>query len=106
MKIETRTEIWQKYDCRCAYCGDALHFKEMQVDHIHPKYRGGKDEIENYNPSCRACNFYKSTFTVDEFREQMKTLHERISKPFIARLGTKYGIIEINPFDGKFYFEK
>lgn len=106
MKQATRIAVWQKYDCRCAYCGESLHYQEMQVDHILPIKRGGKDEIENYNPSCRACNFYKSDFTIEEFREQMKTLHERILKPFIARLGAKYGIIEIKPFDGKFFFEK
>jgi gp26 len=36
----------------------------------------------------------------------MSTLHERIAKPFIARLGLDYGIIKIEPFDGKFYFEE
>lgn len=36
----------------------------------------------------------------------MSTLHERIIKPFIVRLGLDYGIIEIKPFDGKFYFEE
>lgn len=36
----------------------------------------------------------------------MMTLHERISKPFIARFGLDYGVIEIKPFDGKFYFEE
>ena len=106
MNKEIRIEVWQKYDCRCAYCGEPIHYKEMQVDHIHPKHRNGTDEIGNYNPACRQCNFYKSTHTVDEFREQMKTLHERISKPFISRLGMKYGIVQITPFDGVFYFEK
>lgn len=106
MKKEIRIQVWQKYDCCCAYCGEPLHYKEMQVDHILPIKRGGKDEIENCNPSCRQCNFYKSDFTLEEFREQMKTLHERITKPFISRLGIKYGIVQITPFDGVFYFEK
>lgn len=106
MNKKTRIAVWQKYDCRCAYCGEPLHYKEMQVDHILPPKRGGEDDFENYNPSCRQCNFYKSDFTLEEFREQLKTLHLRISKPFIARLGVKYGIIQITPFDGKFYFEK
>ncbi|QBX26365.1 hypothetical protein Javan318_0025 [Streptococcus phage Javan318] len=36
----------------------------------------------------------------------MSTLHERITKPFIARLGLDYGIVKIEPFNGKFYFEE
>ncbi|QBX24026.1 hypothetical protein Javan172_0023 [Streptococcus phage Javan172] len=27
-------------------------------------------------------------------------------QPFISRLGADYGIVEVKPFDGKFYFEK
>lgn len=32
------------------------------------------------------CNFYKSTFTLEEFRKNLETLHERLRKPFIYRL--------------------
>jgi len=106
MKKELREKVWKKYNKRCAYCGEPLEYSKMQVDHIHPKYNGGKDDIENYNPSCRQCNFYKSTFTIDAFREQLATITERIKKPFIVRLAMKYGIVSFKPFDGKFYFEK
>ena len=78
----------------------------MQVDHIEAKYLGGKDDIKNYNPSCRQCNFYKSTFSLDQFKQQLATITERIKKPFIVRLAMKYGIISFKPFDGKFYYEK
>lgn len=106
MKKSTREEVWKKYNCKCAYCGEDLPLNKMQVDHIYPKYKGGKDEIENYNPSCRQCNFYKSDFTLDAFRNQMLTITERIKKPFIVRLALKYGIIEFKKWDGKFYFEE
>nr|DAU10545.1 MAG TPA: RECOMBINATION ENDONUCLEASE VII [Caudoviricetes sp.] len=83
-----------------------MDLKSLRVDHLYPHYRGGEDSFENYMPACYQCNFYKSTFLLDEFREQMSTLHERITKPFIARLGLDYGIIKIEPFDGTFYFEE
>lgn len=102
----TRQKVLDKYGGHCAYCGKELDLKTLRVDHLHPHYRGGEDSFENYMPACYQCNFYKSTFLLDEFREQMSTLHERISKPFIARLGLDYGIIEIKPFNGKFYFEE
>lgn len=102
----TRQKVLDKYGGHCAYCGKVLDLKTLRVDHLHPHYRGGEDSFENYMPACYQCNFYKSTFMLEEFREQMSTLHERITKPFIARLGLDYGIIKIEPFDGKFYFEE
>ena len=106
MKTELREKVWKKYNCKCAYCGEDLEYKKMQVDHIEAKHLGGKDNIENYNPSCRQCNFYKGTFSLDGFKQQLATITERIKKPFIVRLAMKYGIISFKPFDGKFYYEK
>ncbi|MCD4751897.1 MAG: HNH endonuclease [Anaerolineaceae bacterium] len=107
MNKKVREIIYQKYDGHCAYCGQEIAMKEMQVDHRTPKTRMGVNDVENYEPSCRQCNYYKSNFLLEQFRKNMKTLHERIGKcAFIVRLGIKYGIVEIKPFDGKFYFEK
>lgn len=106
MKKELREKVWKKYDCKCAYCGEDLEYSKMQVDHIQSQSNGGNDEIGNYNPSCRPCNFYKSDFDIEGFRNQLSTITERIKKPFIVRLAMKYGIISFKPFDGRFYFEK
>jgi len=105
MKKEIRLKVWHKYNERCSYCGEGLEYKKMQVDHIDAKYLGGANEIENYNPSCRGCNFYKSTFTIDGFRQQLSTLHERFNKIFIVKMAIRYGILKYKPFSGKFYFE-
>lgn len=113
MKRVIRDEVYQKYNCKCAYCGEDLEYKDMQVDHIIPKLHfelkiadGDMDSIDNLNPSCRACNFYKGAHSMDTFRKYMITLHERIMKPFISRLGEKHGMIKVTPFCGKFYFER
>ena len=106
MKKDIRQKVWKKFDCKCAYCGNDLRYDKMQVDHINAKYLGGKDDINNYNPSCRECNFYKSTFTIEGFRKQIATILDRVKKPFIVRLAIKYGLISFKPFDGLFYFEK
>ena len=88
----------------------------MQVDHIIPKerfqYNDFKykldytvDGIENLNPSCRRCNHYKSSYMLEEFRQLMKSLHERVVKQYINKVAIDFGIIKLAPFDGKFYFE-
>lgn len=102
---KVREVVLSKYDGHCAYCGKELDLKSLRVDHLVPFYNGGEDTLDNYMPACYMCNFYKSTLRLEEFREQMSSLHERITKPFITRLGIDYGIVKIEPFSGKFYFE-
>jgi len=106
MKKVKRELVWNKFNHRCAYCGDKLEYKKMQVDHIQAKHSGGANDISNYNPSCRTCNFYKGTFTVEEFRKNLESLHNRLTKIFIVRLAIKYGILSYKAFDDKFYFER
>lgn len=35
-------------------------FEMMTIDHIHPKSKGGKNEIENLQPMCNSCNAKKA----------------------------------------------
>ena len=93
MNKQTREVVYKKYDGRCAYCGRPIAMKDMQVDHITPKHRGGIDDIDNYNPSCRMCNFRKGTLTVDEFRGEIVKQKERLEKLFAYRMSCAYGLI-------------
>lgn len=102
-----RMQVYEKYDGRCAYCGCKLEYKDMQVDHINPLYwHNGEDSIENYNPACRMCNFYKSAYTVEKFREQIQTIRDRLERNFIYRLAKKYGVVKESTEPIRFYFEK
>ncbi len=105
MKID-RAKIHAKYNGCCAYCGKGITIKEMQVDHIKPKWDGGTDAEDNLNPSCRRCNHYKREKNLEQFRLAMKTLHERVSAIYISKVAIDYGIITVQPFDGLFHFEK
>lgn len=104
---KTRMEVYAKYDGHCAYCGCELEFKNMQVDHVISLYwYGGEESIRNYMPACRACNFYKSTLPLEEFRKHIQTITERLEKDFIYRLAKKYGIVKEVNEPIKFYFEQ
>lgn len=82
----------------------------MQVDHLESVYRAElankpvDESIDNYMPACRACNFYKSSMSLEDFRGMVSTLHERLEKLFIYRLAKKYGMVVEKPMP-KFYFE-
>lgn len=100
-----REQVYKKYNGRCAYCGQKIEYKEMQVDHVKAKYLGGKNETENYLPTCRACNFYKSTFDIEAFRKRIETIPERLNKIFVFKLAIKYGLIEVKDKKVNFLME-
>jgi hypothetical protein len=121
MKID-RQAVYDKYQGHCAYCGKEIEFKEMQIDHIAPIHwtKTGKvnerlkpimamdkgiNNEKNLNPSCKRCNHYKRGLSLEVYRTQLKTLHERIEKQYINKVGIDYGIIILKPWDGEFYFE-
>lgn len=101
-----RQKVYQKHGGHCAYCGRPIDYKDMQVDHIQAHYLGGADELTNYNPACRMCNFHKSTMSIDDFREQLKKLQARLKKVYIYRLALRYRLVEEKENDVMFYFER
>lgn len=106
MKID-RQKVYDKYNGHCAYCGKPITIKDMQVDHILPKRNGGKDHIDNLNPSCRLCNHYKRAADIETLRKWLLDgLIERLMKIYIFRVALDYGMITINGWDKKFYYEK
>lgn len=103
---EERKQIYQKYKGHCAYCGLPITIQEMQVDHIVALKRGGPDSIENANPACRMCNKYKDTLTLYDFKNWLLAgVIGRLRKLFIFRIAERYGMISVNEWNKKFYFE-
>jgi 5-methylcytosine-specific restriction endonuclease McrA len=54
-----RKRIYDRGNGMCYLCGDAVTFNEMTIDHVIPKSRGGKNNIENLRPTHYKCNFEK-----------------------------------------------
>ncbi|WP_206460405.1 HNH endonuclease [Anaerovorax sp. IOR16] len=114
MNKKDRLLVYEKYGGHCAYCGKEIAYEDMQVDHIRPQREymealiEGKnlDDLDNLNPSCRRCNHYKRSLDLEGFRDYIKTLHERIAKDYITKVGLDFGIVKLIPFDGVFYFER
>jgi 5-methylcytosine-specific restriction endonuclease McrA len=119
MKIN-REQILLKYDSHCAYCGKEITLKEMQIDHIEPhwhtltekqanksKIKKGTHNIDNLNPSCTRCNKWKSTYSIEQFREVVQTSLVRLERDTPNfRLARDYGLLSINKKNIVFYFEK
>ena len=107
-----REEVYNKCGGHCAYCGCELDIKDMQVDHIESVYlaelmhKEVDDNIDNYMPSCRMCNYYKSTSTIEQFRKRLTTMLMRnVRLPFDYRLALKYGLVKEDVKPIVFYYE-
>ena len=53
---------------RCELCGVSADTKALEVDHIIPRNKGGKDEISNLQALCYSCNAMKRDKDSTDFR--------------------------------------
>jgi 5-methylcytosine-specific restriction endonuclease McrA len=73
---ELREYLLEKWGRRCAYCG--REGVPLQVEHIHPKSRGGTDRVSNLTIACAPCNLRKGDGPVEDFLEARPDVLERI----------------------------
>ena len=55
-----RQNLLERDDYRCQYCGRNLPSKDLNMDHVIPRDRGGATSWENVVISCIRCNSRKS----------------------------------------------
>ena len=60
----SRREVFARDRHTCQYCG--MVSRDLTIDHVTPKHRGGRHEWENLVAACRACNHRKGSKTLAE----------------------------------------
>ncbi len=109
-----RQAIYDKYDGHCAYCGEKITLQQLQVDHVipmefHEVYKAtgqNLDDLWNMLPACRSCNHYKSTLTLDKFRQALENQPAVLLRDNATyKIAVRYGTVRHNPKPIKFYFE-
>jgi len=73
----TRFEVFNRDKYTCQYCGK--YSRELTLDHIFPRYRGGKHDWENVVACCIPCNRNKAGQTPKE--AGMKLLRNPLPPP-------------------------
>ena len=61
--IFSKRNIFIRDNFTCQYCGKELPIKELTVDHVIPRSKGGKDTWDIVVTSCKTCNNKKGDKT-------------------------------------------
>lgn len=72
-----RNRIYKRDNYECVYCGSS---RNLTLDHVVPKSRGGSNNWTNLVTSCQKCNLKKADKTPEEARMKMR------HKPFAPTL--------------------
>ncbi|MBK1650174.1 RNA-guided endonuclease IscB [Rhabdochromatium marinum] len=73
---EVREYLLEKWGRQCAYCG--AKNVPLQIEHIHPKSRGGSDRVSNLTLACQQCNQKKGNRPVEAFLNKKPDVLKRI----------------------------
>ncbi len=73
---EIREYLLEKWRRTCAYCG--ARNVPLQVEHIHPRGKGGSDRVSNLTIACQPCNRRKGVQPVETFLKNRPEVLRRI----------------------------
>ena len=96
----TRRNLMLRDDHQCQYCGRKPHHRDLNLDHVLPRSRGGGESWENLVVSCRQCNLRKGRRTPDEagMRLLRSPIKPRWSTPTQILLGEREPLSEWHPY--------
>ncbi len=75
---QLKETLYQEQGALCNLCHGEFEHGNMEMDHIFPKARGGKDWVDNFQLLCPRCNRVKQTKTQEEARArlaEMRVIH-------------------------------
>jgi CRISPR/Cas system Type II protein with McrA/HNH and RuvC-like nuclease domain len=64
-----RQRVFKRDDHQCVYCGSQ---KELTIDHVQPRSRGGRNTWTNLVTCCSKCNHKKGNKTPEEANMKLK----------------------------------
>jgi len=64
-----RNRIFRRDNHECVYCGSK---RDLTIDHVLPRSRGGRNTWTNLTTCCQKCNLKKGDKTPEEARMQLR----------------------------------
>jgi len=80
-----RLMIIRAYKFTCQYCRSKFEEKFLAVDHVDPRCKDGKNELENYTLACSDCNNRKNGTPLEEPGRSLLLALAKRKKPGILR---------------------
>lgn len=93
--ILTRENIFRRDRYQCQYCGNK---KDLTLDHVVPKAKGGKTSWTNLVTACKRCNSKKGDFLPEEVGFKLEIRPFRPSYVMFLRDFSGYEYEEWQPF--------
>lgn len=90
-----RRAIFNAFDGKCFYTGRDVSFNEMEIDHIIPKSKGGKDCISNY---VLTCNYINNKKKANIYESLMKITIEVVDSMFSENVVNCYNQLKMNDY--------
>lgn len=96
----TRRNIMFRDAHQCQYCAKRPPLRELNIDHVMPRSRGGPDTWENLVTACRQCNLRKGWKTPEEanMRLARRPVRPRWTMTAQILLGSGWKFKEWEPF--------
>ena len=74
--VLTRQNVFRRDNYECQYCGSK---KDLTLDHLIPRSKGGKSSWKNLVTACKRCNAKKGDFKPEEVGLKLKRAPHRPS---------------------------
>ena len=86
--ILTRHNLFKRDGHKCQYCGAS---RDLTLDHLIPKSKGGKSSWTNLVTACKNCNTKKGSFLAEKVGLKLKSIPVKPS--YISFLKTVHGVL-------------
>ena len=83
-----RFAVLDRAKTKCEGCGIDNKDRALEVDHIKPRSRKGKDELSNYQALCYVCNTGKSNKSETNFRQVSEDYNYREKNCIFCKVST------------------
>jgi Restriction endonuclease len=71
-KVVTKFRLSRRDGERCNRCKVRMYCSDLTIDHIHPKFLGGNEELPNKQLLCLLCHRKKSCLEQNKAQEKHK----------------------------------